>query len=412
ARDLAMERAALVRCLNWAGQYTSHVHSDFGNHVLLEISGSLRLFGGLSALRTKIAEGFASLGYEACIAVAPTPRAALWLSRAGQAVTVSAIKNLSAHLGALPLAATAWPDKVCRNLRDLGLRQLGDCLRLPRNGFGRRIGKAYLQELDQALGREHDPRTAWQPPEYYCGRMELPMPVSKHDWLLHAIGRLLRELSGFLRAREAGIRRLQLYLQHEDAAATRCVLHLLHEERDAQRLLELLSERLHREVLPAPVVAVRIRSDALRVLRRAPEQLFGQRERKAGVSMTADMLVERLRARLGGEAVHGLCLVPEHRPESAWQVSEPGRDSDALRVKERPFWLLDSPRRLPIRAHQPWLDGPLSVESGPERIETGWWDGKDVARDYFRMRTHGGICLWVFRERRGTRAWFLHGVFA
>lgn len=411
-RNVALERAALARCLNWAGQFSSHVHSDFSDHVLLEIRGSLRLFGGLSDLCARVAKGFARLGYQVCLATAPTPRAALWLARAGQAVNVTSVANLSARLGVLPLAVTGWPDKVCGSLRGLGLHQLGDCLRLPRDGFGRRIGRIYLQELDQAVGRKHDPRPAWQPPEYYRGRLELPMPVSKHGLLLHALARLLRELGGFLRARQAGIRRLQLYLEHDDAVPTRCILHLLHEERDAQRLLELLSERLQREVLPAPVVALQIKSDALQVLTRAPEKLFTQRARKAGRLLTADMLVERLRARLGGDAVHGLCLVPEHRPESAWQISEPGRDSTLQRVRERPFWLLDSPRCLPLRAGRPWLDGPLSFESGPERIETGWWDGEDVARDYFRMRTHNGVCLWVFRERRGARAWFLHGVFA
>ena len=411
-RDAVLERAALARCMNWAGQFTSHVHGDFSDHLLLEVGGSLRLFGGLAALRMRVAEGFARLGYQVCMAVAPTPRAALWLARAGQAVNVTAIAKLAVRLGRLPLAATGWPDKVRHSLHGLGLRQLGDCLRLPRDGFGRRVGKVYLQELDQALGRRPDPRPAWRAPEYYCGRLELPMPLSKHAQLLHALARLLHELSGFLRAREAGIRRLRLHLYHEEGLSTRCTLHLLQEERDPQRLLDLLGERLQREALPAPVVAMQLSSDALQVLVRAPDKLFDQRERKTAASMTAGMLVDRLRARLGNDAVHGLCLVPEHRPESAWRVSEPGRDSVAVPNKKRPFWLLDRPRCLLIRAGRPWLDGPLGIESGPERIETGWWDGEDVARDYFCARTRNGVCLWVFRERRGARAWFLHGIFA
>lgn len=411
-RAQALERAALIRCLNWACQFTPHTHSDFSDHVLLEIHGSLRLFGGLGTLREQVTEGFSGLGYSVCIAAAPTPRAALWLARAGEAVSVTATSDLPARLGKLPLSATGWPEKVCQNLRSLGLQRLGDCLRLPRDGFGRRIGRIYLQELDQALGRSHDPRAAWQPPEHYSGRLELPLPASKHALILHACSRLLRELNGFLRARQAGIRQLHLILEHDDAEPSRCTLHLLQEERDAQHLLELLGERLQREALPAPVVAVQIRSDALQTLTRAPEKLFGQKERRAGMPMTATMLVDRLRSRLGSESVHGLCLVPEHRPESAWQVSEPGCSSAAVAAGERPFWLLERPRPLPVRARRPWLNGPLNIESGPERIETGWWDGKDVARDYFRMRTHSGICLWVFRDRRAGRGWFLHGIFA
>lgn len=412
SRRPSLEQAALLRLMNWAGQFTSHVHSEFSDHLLLEVRGSLRLFGGLSALRTQVAEGFASLGHAACLAVAPTPRAATWLARAGQAVSIVDVVSLPARLGALPLSATAWPQRVRRSLRDLGLRQLSECLRLPRDGFARRIGKAYLEQLDQALGRRPDPRPAWRPTERYDGRLELPVPVSSHPALLHALNRLVRELAGFLLARQAGIRQLQLQLEHADGPATCCTLHLLQDERNPEHLLELLGERLERQALVAPVIAVALASDTLQVLVRPAGNLFEQRERQRGAPMTASMLVDRLRARLGSDAVHGLCLVPEHRPESAWRVSEPGRDCQVSLEKERPFWLLSKPRCLTSRAGRPWLDGPLTPESGPERIETGWWDGEDVERDYYRVRTCNGLCLWVFRERRGAREWFLHGVFA
>ena len=45
-----------------------------------------------------------------------------------------------------------------------------------------------------------------------------------------------------------------------------------------------------------------------------------------------------------------------------------------------------------------------------ERIESGWWDGKGVARDYYIACPHGAR-LWVFQERRSKR-WYVHGVFA
>lgn len=411
-RQPALELAALKRLMNWSGQFTSQVTGNLRDHVLLEVRGSLRLFGGLATVRERVSEGFASLGYATCVAVAPTPRAALWLARAGQAIDVTATRSLAARLGVLPLAATGWPDGLRHSLRGLGIRQLRDCLRLPRDGFGRRLGRRYLQQLDQALGREPDPRVPWQPPERYRGRLELPLPVSNHAALLQALARLVRELSGFLRARQAGIRRLCVELEHDDGPASRTVLHLLQEERDPEHLLAVLGERLEQQSLLAPVTGLRLTGGTLRRLSRPSDGLFEQRERRGGAPATAAMLVDRLRSRLGSEAVHGLCLVPEHRPESAWRVSEPGRASRIPADRSRPFWLLAEPRRLAIRAGRPWLDGPLTPEAGPERIESGWWDGQDVARDYYRMRTANGVCLWVFRERRGARDWYLHGIFA
>lgn len=46
-----------------------------------------------------------------------------------------------------------------------------------------------------------------------------------------------------------------------------------------------------------------------------------------------------------------------------------------------------------------------------ERIETGWWDGREIARDYYAAVDVRGARLWVFREREPPHRWFLHGVF-
>ena len=54
---------------------------------------------------------------------------------------------------------------------------------------------------------------------------------------------------------------------------------------------------------------------------------------------------------------------------------------------------------------------PAEYSQGPERIESGWWDGKGVARDYYIVRQAGGARLWVFQERQSKR-WYVHGVFA
>jgi hypothetical protein len=48
---------------------------------------------------------------------------------------------------------------------------------------------------------------------------------------------------------------------------------------------------------------------------------------------------------------------------------------------------------------------------GPERIETLWWAGASVRRDYYRVATESGSGLWIFRSLADSR-WFLHGIFA
>jgi protein ImuB len=71
-------------------------------------------------------------------------------------------------------------------------------------------------------------------------------------------------------------------------------------------------------------------------------------------------------------------------------------------------------------AEPQWLSGknpitrgraPLELLSGPERIETGWWDGREVTRDYFVARDERGVRLWIYRDRRAPHGWYLHGLF-
>ena len=124
----------------------------------------------------------------------------------------------------------------------------------------------------------------------------------------------------------------------------------------------------------------------------------------AGGRDTAPQLVERLRARLGEEAVYGVASIPEHRPEAAWRrvhelslasvrrVSEKMTDQSPGDGMPRPVWLLDAPLPLP---------DDLILEQGPERIESGWWDGRGVARDYYVARQHSGARPAAGREAMG-----------
>jgi protein ImuB len=51
----------------------------------------------------------------------------------------------------------------------------------------------------------------------------------------------------------------------------------------------------------------------------------------------------------------------------------------------------------------------FALLAGPERIESGWWDGDDAKRDYFIARSEESSLLWVYRDEEG---WFVHGLFA
>ncbi len=130
-------------------------------------------------------------------------------------------------------------------------------------------------------------------------------------------------------------------------------------------------------------------------------------------------LIERLQTRFGAEDIYGVVLVEEHRPEAAWaksmnpllQIS--GAESNSPWNQRRPLWILPVPVQL-SRTESTLHDvgqRPLQLESGPERIEAGWWEGQDASRDYYIASGSKGEKLWVYRDRCSDRSWYLHGIF-
>jgi len=83
-------------------------------------------------------------------------------------------------------------------------------------------------------------------------------------------------------------------------------------------------------------------------------------------------------------------------------------------VLQRPLWMLQKPELLRTEQGLPCYEGKLKLLSGPERLETGWWDDDGIARDYFVASNPRGVRLWVYRDRgkdSHRRLWYLHGMF-
>jgi protein ImuB len=267
--------------------------------------------------------------------------------------------------------------------------------------------------LERLLGESPDPRPWFEPPPAYRGRIELPGEIERAESLLFPCRRLLLELAGFLMGRRAGACRLDWWLAHGDRTETPFSLGAARPQWDPDLWLGLLRERLGRLELPAPVREVRLVVTDIDTLDLgSPEFWPDLFPRLAGTGRAPDpAILDRLRARLGSESVRGLALVADHRPERAWRWCEPGESGTGIPRADRPLWLLPEPQPLEEHEGRPWLGGLLDLGAERERIDTGWWDDGEVARDYFLATTPQGERLWVYQELKGPRAWYLHGVF-
>ncbi len=409
-RDEQEEAAMLKHIAAWAGQFTSLVSLVPPRSVLLEAAGSLRLFGGAAGLCRRVKEEMKSLGYDISLALAPTPLGAWLLACAGLERCVTDLHQLHREVAGVSLPLLQLSGEILEDLRGLGLQTVGDCLRLPREGLARRFGPGLIDYLDRMLGRTPDPRIPFELPPRFRGHLELPADTSACEALLFPLRRLLSELTGFLRARQGGIQRLEVRLGHGRATPSRLAIDLVAPSRDPQHLLDLLRERLERVNLPEPVQDIQLTAGEVLSLPPENQRLFREAGRQPD---DWKRLVERLRARLGRNAVHGLKAVPDYRPERAWCHCPAGETASQTQTPPlpRPLWLLLDPLPLSTVDGRPYLEGSLTLHQGPECIESGWWDGADVVRDYYVAANPFGSRLWVYRERTGSRGWFLHGVF-
>lgn len=401
----------------WADCISPVVDLDAADSLLIEVCGSLKLLGGLDTIKRMLANELTSRGivFHAC--AAPTARAALWLARHGARDDVIEIEQLPGRLGKLPVSVTRWPEPVLGLLGEIGVRGIGACLRLPRDGFARRVGLEYLLELDRALGKRADPRTEFRPPPDLSTKVEFASEADDLSMLFRAAEQLAERMTRALRAHQRQAQRFEIVIAHRNCKPTQEVLDLVEPVYQQRRLLEPLLARLERLVLPAPASAIEVRALALEAVAPGTGQLFeqGLGSRRSGEAEAE--LVERLRGRLGTAGVYGLELIAEHRPEWVWNeltdrlLCERARSAGVSPwARHRPLWLLASPAPLPESFGRLRYHGPVHVEPDPERIESGWWDGREIRRDYHTATTEQGEQLWVYRDC-ATDQWYLHGIF-
>lgn len=191
------------------------------------------------------------------------------------------------------------------------------------------------------------------------------------------------------------------------------------------------TDQFHRyTTIQVQEICVSVTSDVLLIQKQ--RQLFDENPRLDRQSLAH--LINRLANRLGNQNVVYPVLQSGAQPEYAYRLRplvDPSRKRRRRRTKPRKqSHVLGRPLRLfhpakPLkRCDQVETGSPalLALRSdsmkpqrvirswGPERIETGWWRGLSVCRDYWRVETETSQHFWVYRDLRSGQ-WFLHGEF-
>ena len=369
----------------------------------------------------------------------------------------------AAVLAGLPLEALRLEAAAIEMLREVGIDTIGGVLRLPAKSLAARFPASVAARLAEFTGARAEPIVPPRGEELPQATHAFELPLSLASVDEAAIADLLEGLVGRctppLAARGEGI--VSLQVRFEPAAALGAVpaaslgavpaaptvidVGLFRPSTSPRHVTELVRLRMGRVRLPRELEAIAVEVVATGPVECRQRPLFDEPEGGPGCapeSRAADvsLLLDRLAGRLGRPAVYEPRPVADAQPEHAWIAAAPGRPAGAGKggpaprsAGRRPVWM--PPRPVPLAPLQAGLiavapDGPparfrlggvvhtVAAAHGPERIETAWWRGPTVRRDYYIVETESGARFWLFRRLgnrpRGPREgdWYLHGVFA
>jgi protein ImuB len=382
-------------------------------------------------------------------------------------------------LGSLPAAALGLGSDVLTQLEGVGVCTIGGVARLPRKSLASRFDPQLSRRLALFTGERAEPLVVPCSAELPTATHTFDMPLSLRDTtaddLAAILERIVEACLDSLATAGKGVTALQVRLDRGQAIGlgepsaplvvdvgmfqpTSCVKHVV----------ELVQLRMARLRLPREIAAITVDVVSAGQADCRQRTLFGEAAAGAGTQVT--MLLDRLSGRLGRRAVFEPLPLADAQPEHAWAAVPPmqatkrkampgpaassvrrrrgpqrqdgGSPAIAAAPQRRPIWMLPQPVRLesiivaataePCPAEQPSavvrppsgfrLEGRMREvvkAHGPERIETAWWRGPTVRRDYYVVETSDGGRYWIFRRLGGSRragerdgAWFLHGMFS
>ena len=450
-------------------------NSELGTgNLFLDVTGIGVLFGGEEALAGEVIAEMSRLGYEVRVAIADTVGAAWAGTRQGSEFRVSSSKlvdrdsaaTLNSELGTLNLDLLRLPPETLDLLSQLGVTQLDQLLALPRESLRARFGERLLLRVDQFFGAAQETIVAHRPPPQFAAEWVLEYPAERQDVIEQILQQLVQRVARDLAARREGVVQLtcRLDCQHSSPHAPRedrisrsematagpllLEVGLFRPSAEAEHLWDLLRMQLEQAALPGPVGRITLAARLTAPLENRQGELFAGGEHEAERQLA--LLIDRCRSRLGADAVLQAELTAEALPERAFKVqssrfkvgkgiggrrSGVGRKSRSRSSSDsrsptpdslssplhRPLALYSPPLPLEVLSVAP--DGPpvafhLSAQrhsvidkQGPERIETGWWRGRSIRRDYWRVETTSGQRFWLFRSLHDGK-WHLHGEFS
>jgi len=359
--------------------------------IVFDLEGLERLFGSYSEIAEKIAEQVRAGGFEANVAVASNPDAAISAARGFAGITVLSRGTEACRLRDLPLDVLSPSPEILETLDRWGIRSFGAFAKLPAVQVSERLGQEGVRLHNLARGVDSRPLVPNQEAVRFIEIMELDYEIVTIEPLTFILSRLLDQICSRMRSRNRATHEVHLTV----GAAVR-VLHLPLPIRNPRLLTKLLILDLEAHPPGAPIKQVKVEAIPAR-----------PRIVQNGLFMPLSPEPEKLEltlARISAVVGEGNAGSPEildtYRPD-AFQVKKFGLTGNERGLKPATTFGNEhasnvvagfSPRSLALRLFRPPLEattqlrnglptwiafhgvhGPVETASGPWRTSGDWW---------------------------------------
>lgn len=412
-----------------------HTLSPLYMGLILDLTGTGRLYKSENILCSSIQQRFERVGIEARLAIGPSIGAAWAISRFGKDVSIiSSSANLKEMFAAYPLQALRIAEPTQAALSSIGLHYIGDLLALNRKKIALRFGIEIIKRLDQLLSVVNEPIVCIQETKPLRVKKQYDIPLHSRALICTCLLELLVLLFNklILLKRKAALFCIevrgkslqgQIFIQKKEItlnSATRSLLHI-------QSVLTPLIERMSFSGFVDTLIV------------EAKHLEYSQAEQGSYLDVAnltqlvtnSKEFINSLVTQLGNKHVCLIQLQKSHIPEKSFNYCpippkhSPqiiSREKLSLFTAERPSHLLKQPEPITALAMLPdkapvrivWREEELKVVQafGPEKIAAEWWNTNATQiseREYFRLLDMKGRWLWVFRDS-ASQQWFMHGM--
>lgn len=416
--------------------------------LYFDLQGVTHLFGNEWALGETVRKAFRQKGYYVRVGIADTPRAA-WATACYFPDAVNVVPAMELQtLMQLPLESLRLSPPQHKMLDRLGIYRIEQLARLPRQSLPSRLGDEVLQRLDRFTGDQLENISGHQFIPVFEHQWLLDQPVQQMETIQHVVHVLLERLADQLNQHGRGANRITVRfdcdggVNREETEPMQIELGLYQASANSERFNRLAQTHLETTTLKSAVTCVTVIAESTEVLEQRQHSLLAT-ENCADPRELAD-LFERLATRLGEEHVVKAVPVDDWQAEKAFEYcpvtqqnsrlmltpgnrgdtgSDDGIDQRRQFDATRPLRMVDPPQPIDvlagldgmptrIRLIQQCGNGDQQVKRswGPERLESAWWRGSSVKRDYYRVETESAHCFWLFQQLEDGQ-WFLQGSF-